>query len=172
MLTVCACGRAATDADESPSKEPDVAAPHPVNAELIAEHTTIQPGGATRVGVRFTIEPGWHIYYETPGDAGLPTKIEWSAPSGCWFGPLQWPNPKRFMDPGNIKTFGYEKDVTLISELRYQTVRDAYTELPLNATVSWLACKELCIPGQASLDLTLPVSPEPPARSPRAAVFD
>src|SRR3989338_7433391 len=89
----------------------------PVKATLIAEHASIRPGGATRIGVLFDIEEGWHIYAEDPGDAGLPTKVEFSGPPVVQFGPVQYPPPTAFNDPGDIETFGYSRAVVLASRL-------------------------------------------------------
>ena len=47
-----------------------------VKAELISQATSVQPGSSIRLGVLLTQEPGWHTYWKTPGDTGLPTTIE------------------------------------------------------------------------------------------------
>jgi len=145
---------------------------HPVTAELIAEHASIQAGSSTRVGVHFELEEGWHIYAKDPGEAGLPTQITWSVPTGVSVGDLQWPAPQHFIDPGDIKTFGYSGALVLGSLLTYHTGRAAYAEIPIQAQVKWLACKELCIPGAATLSLTLPVSSSPPVPSTHAELFE
>ena len=144
----------------------------PVTAELIAEHTSIQPGDQTRVGVRFAIQEGWHSYAEDPGDAGLPTKITWTIPPGFKAGLLQWPPTQKFIDAGNIRTFGYSGAVVLVSTLKYVASRESLTEAPIRAHVEWLACKEICIPGSAELNLSLPVSSQPPVRSANAELFN
>src|SRR5205823_4193386 len=41
----------------------------------------------------------------------------------------------------------------------------------LQANVKWLACKDVCIPGEANLRLTLPVKSEEPAKSAAADLF-
>lgn len=144
----------------------------PVAVELIAEHASVQPGGATRVGIRFDIEEGWHIYGKTPGEAGLPTKIAWSGPSGASFGPLSWPTPQPLTDPGNLRTFGYTGAVVLASRLNVGRGAKPGVALPIQAKVEWLACKSLCVPGSADLHLTLPVSTDPPVSSTHAEFFE
>ena len=27
------------------------------------------------IGVQYTIKPGWHIYWENPGESGIPTEV-------------------------------------------------------------------------------------------------
>lgn len=147
-------------------------APQAVKAELIAEHASIQPGGNTRIGVSFDIEPGWHIYAQNPGDAGLPTTITWSAPSGTKFGPLRWPTPEQFIDPGEIRTFGYAGSVVLSSEMMISRRMLSGATVPVQAQVKWLACREICLPGFAQLALALPVSAVAPAVSTHAQFFE
>ena len=178
VLLAAACGRA----EERPGAglSPFAASEEqPVQAELIAEHDSIRPGGATRLGVHFELEEGWHIYAQEPGDAGLPTTISWSVPEPLArfvsFGALQWPAPQEFFDPGDIRTFGYSGAVVLSTTLRFTMpglAGQPVTELPLHAKVQWLACKEICIPGSAALELTLPVSSNTPVFSAHAELFD
>jgi thiol:disulfide interchange protein DsbD len=143
---------------------------HPVKAELIAEHTAVQPGGRTRIGVLFTIREGWHIYAKEPGDAGLPTRIAWSGPEGVSFGPLVWPPPQASLDPGDIRTFGYAGTVVLSSALA--VLKPLAAEARIHADVEWLACKDVCIPGAATLELVLPLRPNPSIPSPHAHLFE
>ena len=127
------------------------------------------PGGETRIGVRFTIEEGWHIYANDPGDAGLPTKVNWSVPAWASAGPLAWPPPERFIEAGRIHVFGYQRRVVLFSAL--SVTDQAGGELPIRAAVEWLACKELCVPGSAELAMMLPVRAGPQPPSPEAPLF-
>ena len=171
VLLAAACGRA----EEPPGAglSPFAASEEQlVRAELIAEHASIQPGGTTRIGVHFELEEGWHIYADPPGDAGLPTKIDWTVPNGLSVGPLQWPPAQELEDPGDIRTFGYTGTVVLYSTLSYQAWRDAYQSILVKATVKWLACKALCVPGSAELGLSLPVSADPPVFSTHAQLFE
>ena len=143
----------------------------PVKAELITEHASIQPGGQTRIGVHFDIEEGWHIYAKDPGDAGLPTTIAWFGPAGVTFGPLWWPTPEQFMDAGDIHTSGYTGVLVLYSPLKIAS-RVSADSIPIAATVKWLACKQICVPGSTELHITLPVSATAPVRSTHAELFD
>ena len=147
-------------------------APSPVTAEMISEHASIQPGGTTRVGVHFEIEEGWHIYANDPGDAGLPTEVTWSGPSDVSFGFLQYPTPEHFVDPGDIKTNGYSGATVLYSTLKFKTTAPRLAAIPISAAVEWLACKEICLPGKARLELSLPVSTSSPVLSTHAQLFE
>ena len=158
------CG-AGAPVQEPPQPE---GTPDPVHAELITEHASVQPGSTTQVGIHFDIEEGWHIYAKEPGDAGLPTKIAWSG-TGATFGPLRYPPFHEFVDPGDIHTFGYNGSAVLFSTLTAS--RNAEGAIPVKAIVTWLACKDLCVPGKAELELSLPVQSEPPVLSTHSEFF-
>ena len=167
LLPTCAIA-----AGKSPTDEFVISAPvadHPVQVELIAEHASVQPGGATRIGAYFQIAEGWHIYGEQPGDAGLPTSVAWRVPEGVTIGPLAWPQPSEFEDPGNIHTRGYQYHVLLWSRLA--ATAQVSGDIPIQAKLRWLACKDICLPGKANLELTLPVSPQAPVASAHADLF-
>ena len=168
-LTIWCCIGAAAPEEELRFVPPE---PHPVTATLIAEHASVQPGGSTRVGVYFEIEDGWHIYAQDPGDAGLPTEVTWSVPDGASVGPLEWPAPQEFLDPGEIRTFGYDGAVVLRAPLTLTTSSHQVSTLPIEAEVKWVACREICLPGKATLELTLPVTSDPPVRSTHALLFE
>ena len=172
LLAVIAVGvgSACRAENTSPFAQPEE---QPVTATLIAEHDSVQPGGSTRIGVLFTIEDGWHIYAQDPGDAGLPTTVTWSGSERLSFGPLQWPPSHEFHDPGDIRTFGYTGDLVLFSTMAVpaEWPDRLAAGIRVAADVRWLACKEVCIPGRADLDLILPLSPDPPALSTNAKLF-
>lgn len=127
-----------------------------VRTNLIADSTAVVPGQTMAFGVLFDLAPGWHIYWRNPGDAGLATQLQWEWPEGWEAGPLQWPVPRRIIEPGDLQVFAYKKQVLL-----WQTVRVPETFAASEATVrvraNWLVCEAICIPGSAFLELTLPV---------------
>ncbi len=69
--------------------------PHHVEAELISEVLSVKPGESFWTALRLRMEPGWHTYWQNPGDAGLPTTIEWELPAGFSAGPLLWSFPEK-----------------------------------------------------------------------------
>jgi thiol:disulfide interchange protein/DsbC/DsbD-like thiol-disulfide interchange protein len=125
-----------------------------VKAQLVADTQQIQPGQKFRLGVSYTIEPNWHIYWKYPGDAGIPTQIDWQLPEGFKAGPLQWPLPNREKEPGELEVFDYNNEVLLFTEV------EAPAQLPagpidLAAKSNWLVCEKECVPGDAQLSLKL-----------------
>ena len=102
------------------------------------------------------MEEGWHIYWINPGDSGEPPRVNWSLPPGFQAGPLQWPVPQRIEDHSLID-YGYQNEVLLPVKITPPLKIDGGSDVHLNATVSWLVCREICVPGRADLALTLPV---------------
>lgn len=140
-----------------------------VKAELISQATSVQPGSSIRLGVLLTQEPGWHTYWKTPGDTGLPTTIDWTLPEGWKAGQIQWPTPNLYV-VGDLTNFGYEDSVLLpVSISVPASAKEG--DYVAKANVSWLVCAEQCIPGSASFDVPVKVSKTEPAPSPNAGLF-
>jgi thiol:disulfide interchange protein DsbD len=140
-----------------------------VKASLIAETDAVRPGQPLVAGLRLQMEPGWHTYWLNPGDAGLPTKARWQLPEGFSAGELQWPRPGRFMT-GPLVSYGYEHEVLLPVEIQVPPTLSS-SSVRLSARVSWLECREVCLPGKAELELSLPVRAEA-SPGPAAALFE
>ncbi|MCP3099120.1 thioredoxin family protein [Myxococcus sp. K15C18031901] len=129
-----------------------------VEASLLVDATQVKPGDTFRVGVRFRLDPGWHIYWKNPGDSGLETEIDWDTP-GSTVGPLQWPFPSTFRTPdGFIVTHGYEGEVLLFANATASA--QAQGSLQLSAAVNALVCEVHCIPADMMLTRTIPVGPQ------------
>lgn len=130
-------------------------------ARLVVSGERIEAGSSVMLGVRFEIAPGWHIYWKNPGGAGLATEVRWKLPEGLEAGPLQWPLPVHFTQSEGIPGYGYEEAVVLASELRLPDGHDASSAV-VRAEVSWLACKEVCVLGGATLESPLGELPADP----------
>jgi thiol:disulfide interchange protein DsbD len=139
------------------------APPQVVRAELVADVAGVAPARPFKLGVLFRMEPGWHIYWKDPGDAGLATSIRFGVPEGFRAGELRWPVPKSWVLPGEIRSIGYEESVLLAARVEPPAGLEPGSKAPVAAEVRWLACKEVCIPGRASLKLELPVQEAPSA---------
>lgn len=128
-----------------------------VEASLLADTSAIVPGKPFRLGLLLRMAPGWHTYWENPGDSGLATKFDPQLPEGFSAGPIAWPLPKRIVEPGDIQVYAYKGEVLLVREITPPAAIDA-PEVAINAKSSWLVCEAICIPGKADLQLTLPVA--------------
>ncbi|UXI70506.1 protein-disulfide reductase DsbD domain-containing protein [Tahibacter amnicola] len=142
----------------------------PVQVTLVAEDTAIRPGQTAWIGLRLVHGAGWHTYWRNPGDSGLPTKVRFDLPEGFTVDDIAWPAPQRF-DVGGLYNAGYDGDSVLPIALHVPPTAAAGSTLTIRADVAWLACREDCIPGKASVDLAVPVSTDAAAPGAVAAQF-
>ncbi len=140
-----------------------------VQASLVSEVSAFVPGEPFRVGVLLRMAPGWHTYWEFPGDSGLPTRVTWKLPEGFRAGPLQWPLPRKVLEPGDIEVLAYKEEVLLFAEITPPS--DWVGEARLEAVLSWLVCEQICIPGSATVSLNLPASAASSSPSEAAGLF-
>lgn len=126
-----------------------------VRARLVADADRLRPVKSFLLGVLLEPEPGWHVYWRNPGEAGLATEIGYDLPEGFEAGELQWPVPVSFDQPGGIAGFGYEGPVVLAAEVTVPEQIGGSTSVILSA--SWLACKDVCVLGSAELKADLPL---------------
>lgn len=129
--------------------------PGHVKAKLISSTQSIVPGKPFELGVELEMEPGWHTYSKDPGDAGMPTKVDWQLPDGFSISEFRWPKPKR-MDDSGIVSFGYEDKVVLNSTVSPPD-KISLSQIEIVGHLRWLACKDICVPGKADLTIVLPV---------------
>ena len=129
-----------------------------VKAQVLADVKSVTPGQPFAVGVLLEINESWRIYWKNPGDAGLATSVKFALPEGFSAGPLRWPRPETFKQPGDIVGYGYSDKVMLISTITPPKELKAGSQVAIAAEASWLACKDKCVPGEATLKLELPVA--------------
>ena len=105
------------------------------------------------VGLQLRLSPGWHTYWRNPGDAGIAPSIDWRGSDNLARATIAWPAPRRLPPLAGLQTYGYVGGVVLPIAIRLAHPGAA---LRLHAEVDYAACKEICIPYHASLDLALP----------------
>jgi thiol:disulfide interchange protein DsbD len=125
---------------------------------LILSASTARPGDTVLVGMDMKMEPAWHTYWRNPGAAGMATKIEWQLPPGVTADDIQWPLPEK-LPPAEVTTYGYDNEVVLLVPLKLAADLKP-GPLDLKAKVSWLECKEACIPGSGSVEAILNIGTE------------
>jgi thiol:disulfide interchange protein/DsbC/DsbD-like thiol-disulfide interchange protein len=152
LIALLLCGPAANPAlaqDDGPK----------VHARLVSEQTAVAPGGSVTIALEEQIAPEWHTYWKNPGDAGAPTEITWTLPPGWKADAIQWPRPKR-VPVGPLMDYGYEGKLWLLTRLTAPA--DAKGPQVLKAAVNWLVCKNICIPEETALTITLPMGDAKP----------
>ena len=136
-----------------------VSAKH-ANVELVSKLDGIAPGSTAVVGVHFTLEPGWHIYWINPGDSGQPPELHWRLPDGFTAGNIEWPRPERLQSRPELADYGYHDGVLLMVRL-HAPQRMPSKAVDIAAQAKWLICREVCLPDRAQLHLSLPVKSSP-----------
>lgn len=142
LLTLIATPLAAQEAPATPL----------VKAELLLDAATLKEGGTAWAGVRFTIPDKWHIYWQNPGDSGMPTTLKWTLPAGVEAGAIQWPAPER-QPMDTLVNYGYSHEVVLPVPL---SIRADGVVGDITVKADWLVCHDICIPESAVLTGTLP----------------
>ncbi len=136
--------------------------PH-VRVELIADRATPAPG--MRLGLKFDLDPGWHIYWLNPGDSGEPPEARWTLPPGLAASGFEWPAPER-IDAGGLVNYGYHGGVVLPSTIAAAAPGGAAPPgaFTAGASVRWMVCADMCVPGRAELALAFPLAAQERAR--------
>ncbi len=125
--------------------------------ELLSETASLTPGKPVTLGVHFTMDKGWHIYWKNAGDAGLATSVSWKMPAGFKGGKILWPTPQTIALP-SVTDFGYENETLLMVPVKVPENLKPGETFKFAAKVQWLVCNQICVPGEADLQLEIPVA--------------
>ena len=152
LLAALAWGGAAR-ADLPP---PAGAAPH-LAIRLLAE--TPQPAAGSEVTLALDTrpQPGWHGYWENPGDAGFPAKLDWTLPKGVAASAPAYPMPGTLIVAG-LMNYVFEAPYAPLVTLKIPAGLAAGTTLPIKLRMHYLVCSAVvCVPEEADLTLSLSV---------------
>ena len=141
---------------------PALASARGIEPQLVAEGPA-PPGGEVELAIHMVTAPGWHGYWQNPGDAGLPMDVKWSLPPGFAPGPLRYPVPSR-LTVADLMNYVYERDYAVL--VRLKVPKGATGTIPIRAEAHWLACTDkICVPEQGELALDLAVGTGTPERA-------
>ncbi len=110
-----------------------------------------QPDGTIPAILDIRLEPGWKTYWLEPGASGIPPQVSIDPKDGISFSGMRFPAPRGFGEGVDHYT-GYDKSVAFPLLLKSEKSGD----LSLNISVFLGICKDICIPVQADLSLSLP----------------
>ena len=128
-----------------------------VVASLVSSHDRAAPNDIIDIALRTVLDPQWHTYWRNPGDSGEPVQISWSRPDGMTEqGPLQWPLPYTIAT-GPIINYGFEGEPLFSQAFTIPSDAVSGDVLNIDADVYYLVCKDVCIPEQARLSLSIQV---------------
>ncbi len=135
---------------------------HHARVRLIAGGPAVDsPRGTIAAGIEIELADGWKTYWRNPGSSGVPPQIDWASSSNLASADLRFPAPTRYADRGG-DIIGYKH--RLILPVAVQPA-DPKRDVALTLDVEYGVCKDICIPVQARLELTLPpgAAEQPPA---------
>ena len=102
-------------------------------------------------GLEFDLEPGWHIYWRFPGEAGVPTEADFSGSRNIARATLRYPAPALYDDGTSMSVVYTDRVVLPIDVERADPQRPSILE----ASVRFGVCRDICVPGEAKLTMTL-----------------
>lgn len=136
--------------------DPYSAGPHLIT-QLIAETPSPRAGSQITLAYDVTPQPGWHGYWQNPGDAGFPAKLTWSLPSGVRAGDPRYPVPTTLLIAG-LMNYVFEQHYTLLITLDIPAGLQPGTKLPVRLRSNYLVCtEEICVPEAADLGVDLTI---------------
>ena len=118
---------------------------------LIKDHSDFVPGTSINIGLKVSMDKGWHTYWKNPGDSGGPIEINWDLPDGFSISDIQWPIPEKIEYPP-LMTFGYEDFVVYPMIL---TIPMDYSEDYFEMVANILICADQCIPESGKISSNL-----------------
>ncbi|MBP9753252.1 MAG: thioredoxin family protein [Proteobacteria bacterium] len=106
-------------------------------------HTELpKDSGSFYVVVNFEPQKGWHLYWQNPGDSGMPPKVEFELPDYAKVSFLGFPPPRLYRKK-EITSFVYNEPFSLIYQISTtQHLDPKDVKMDLN----WLVCKDTCMP--------------------------
>lgn len=134
-------------------------------ATAINGHATVQlrapesfHAGANEVAIEFQIKPGWHIYWQNPGDSGEEPRAAWkvSPAEAATFGALEYPIPAR-LTAGPFTNFGFASKKDGIFFRVPVDVKSSEDHVDLEMNLTYLVCREACVPEHADLKISVPI---------------
>jgi DsbC/DsbD-like thiol-disulfide interchange protein len=102
-------------------------------------------------GIAVQLDPGWKTYWRTSGDSGVPPRFDFSKSNNIEAVTVLWPAPKKFDDGGGGNSLGYHNQVVLPLRI---VPKNTDKPVTLRADISYAVCEKLCIPVEASTELT------------------
>lgn len=111
----------------------------------------VKIGDKKILAISFENEKLWHTYWKNPGDAGLEISVDFSSlEEKIYLKDYPWPAPKRYIEAGEMWAYGYSGKYAL-----YYDIDSSLANKTLKIDGKWLVCKDICIPGSASVNLKI-----------------
>ena len=128
-----------------------------MSVRLVAETARPAAGSTVALALVMSPRPGWHGYWQNPGDAGVGTRIDWQLPKGASAGPIRYPVPERLIVQG-LMNYVFEGEHALLVDLRLPPGLAPGMKLPIRGKVDYLVCTDrICVPESAEVAAELEI---------------
>ena len=170
LLTLAPLLTTVSHAAEVPAFASPWVADHNARSRLIAGGSPPGgPSGMIAAGVEIEIAKDWKTYWRNPGSSGVPPTLSWEQSTNLAAAETLYPAPARLTDRDG-DTFGYKERVILPVAIR---ATDPGKPVTLALDIEFGVCKDICIPVQSRLELTIPPgTAATPAAGALAKAFD
>ena len=107
--------------------------------------------GHYMAAISLTLAPGWHTYWRSPGDVGIPPVFDWSASENLKSVALHWPSPEVILQNGSA-SIGYVGGLTLpVEAVPLDPSQPVHLAVKMNLGI----CDDICLPAELDLRATL-----------------
>lgn len=108
-------------------------------------------GSVLMGGIEVQLQQGWKTYWRTPGDSGVPPRFDFSKSTNVESVTPLYPAPRSFSDGAGGMSYGYVKNV--VFPLRI-VPKNPNEPVLISANVSYAVCEKLCLPVEATVELS------------------
>jgi DsbC/DsbD-like thiol-disulfide interchange protein len=140
LLVLAPADGLAARSDWSPAEQSEL--------RLLVSPTT---EGQLHGAIQIALKPGWHTYWRTPGEAGVPPEFDFSGSENVAGVEVRYPVPER-LDDGTSVSLIYRDEAVFLLEV---TPVRAGEPLTLSLAARFGVCSEVCIPTEAAAAVTL-----------------
>jgi suppressor for copper-sensitivity B len=136
-----------------------------IPAHALTGEWQVQPQGQVRLiasdqaapgklyaALQFKLAGEWHVYWRSPGDAGVPPQADWKNSENLKSATFQYPMPTLYAMQG-LLTEGYKGDV--VFPLLIEKT-DPAQGVKLKGELNVLVCSDICVPAKYSVALDIP----------------
>ncbi len=131
---------------------------HFSQVRMIAATSGAGDDASVRIGFHARLDPGWHLYWRTPGETGVPTQFDFSASQNVASVAIKWPAPTRASLLG-FNAWVYEDEVVLPMTVASTNAGKA---VRIEAAAVYAICKDICTYHNETFVLDLPSGPATP----------
>jgi DsbC/DsbD-like thiol-disulfide interchange protein len=124
----------------------------------------VAPGETFHVVAVFEIEPGWHIYWKSPGAGAMAPRVKLDAPPGFAVGQTLWPRPSVVDSPLGPEYSYHEQVALFVPVTAPPQLGDG--RVTLNAHIDWAVCSNVCRLGSAQQAVVVETTARPASAPP------